>query len=76
MEQFEEERERCGRDLRTALEELSIAQDHAKACDAERMDIKKKCQVIEENYKRDTELFRTEVMKRDQDIDEEKSRLE
>lgn len=29
---------------------------------------------MEDGYKRDTELFRTEAMKRDQDIDEERAR--
>jgi hypothetical protein len=31
---------------------------------------------LEESYKRDNELFRTEAMKRDQDIDEEKSKCD
>lgn len=38
--------------------------------------MKRKLHVIEESYKRDTELFRTEAMKRDQEIEEEKAKCE
>ena len=42
----------------------------------ERAELRKKLSAIEDSYKRDTELFRTEAMKRDQDVDLEKVRIE
>jgi len=64
-EQYEETQEKMTRELRSALEEMQIAQEHAKACESERVEMKRRLHAMEEGYKRDTELFRTEAMKRD-----------
>lgn len=55
---------------------MAIAQDHAKSCENERLNIKKRFSELEESYKRDSELFRLESMKRDQDVEEEKAKFE
>ncbi len=61
----EDDRDKCLRDLKAALEELQIAQTHAKSAEVERQEIKKRYQTLEDAYKRDSELFRAEAMKRD-----------
>ena len=71
-EQHEESISRVNRDLRQALEELQIAHEHTKTGETERLELKKKLASLEDYYKRDTELFRTEAMKRDHDIEQEK----
>lgn len=71
-ELHEESISRVNRDLRQALEELQIAHEHTKTGETERLELKKKLASLEDYYKRDTELFRTEAMKRDHDIEQEK----
>lgn len=75
-ETFEENHDRLSRELRSALEEMLIAQDHAKACEGERVEMKRRLHTLEEGYKRDSDLFRNEAIKRDQDIDDERARGE
>ncbi len=69
-----DEKEKLQRELRQALEEAELTQNHAKVCENERQEIKKRLISLEESYKRDTELFRQEAMKRDQDMEDDKSR--
>jgi hypothetical protein len=53
-----------------------IAQEFAGKCESERQELKRKYIQLEEQYKRDSELFRNEAMKRDSEVEEQKGRTE
>ena len=72
----EEQLEKLSREMRSAKEEAEIAVTHSKAAEGERQEWRKRFQQLEEAYKRESELFRSESMKREQEAEEERARNE
>ncbi|CDW72869.1 UNKNOWN [Stylonychia lemnae] len=74
-EEIDEERDHFNKKFRQQAKEMTEWQEQVKLIESQKFDLSKRLTQLEEAYKRDSHLFRTETIKRDEEYEDQKLNL-